>query len=191
MHIEPIVSAPSPLRNKWELTFGFKVLSEDPDAIRVPAVGFKPSGWAGGVAFSEKLEIVSPELAGLVDVFDKFLLDCPLLPYDPRAHTGFWRQVTIRISQRTRECMLIICHGSSRNIERVHDSDESTEKEAVVFAEKNKLVEILKDANLANDSSEEPIRVTSIYFQEYEGASNPSVDDPVQVSDVDICDIAP
>lgn len=184
VHIEPIVSAPSPLRNKWELTFGFRALSADPDAKKVPAVGFKPSGWAGGVAFSDKLEIVCSELASLVETFDNYLIGCPLPPYEPRKHTGFWRQMTIRISQRTRECMIIICHGSTRHIERIDGSDDTESKDAVVFAEKDKLIEILKQTNLSKDDSEEPFKVTSIYFQEYEGASNPPVDHPVVVSHV-------
>jgi tRNA (uracil-5-)-methyltransferase len=183
IQIEPIVSAPSPVRNKCELTFGYKILSAEDGSEKVPAIGFKPSGWAGGVAFSNSLEIISPEVCVLVDVFNQFLLGSTLPPYDQQSHTGFWRTVTIRTSDRTLECMLIICHTSSDHVKRFHPTDSSgTTAHDLVKAEKEKLVDLLKSTNLAKDEANEPFRVTSIFFQQYDGASSPTLDHPVEVS---------
>jgi tRNA (uracil-5-)-methyltransferase len=171
------------VRNKCELTFGYTILSEEPGSFKVPAVGFKPFGWAGGVAFSDSLAIISPEVGVLVDVFNQFLAGSSLPPYDQKTHSGFWRTVTVRTSDRTLECMLIICHTSGDHVERNRPQDSSgTTAQELVKAEKEKLVDILKSTNLSKQGANEPFHVTSIFFQEYDGASSPTLDQPVEVS---------
>lgn len=96
--------------------------------------------------------------------------------------------------------MVIVMHAPPKGGAGAKD-DGSDDYTAVFEEEKNRLVTMLTkdviptpvrdfpedhvvndDRKRNADSSEEGIRVTSIYFQEYDGLSHPTVDHPVQVS---------
>jgi tRNA (uracil-5-)-methyltransferase len=236
----PIVTAPTPLRNKCELTFGYQymfpevasgnnecevtisdgvneVSSNDPtesDTVtplghveprKVPAVGFMVTGWAGGVSFSNTLPNIPYEVGMIVEIVNTFLLDSPLVPYDCATHTGFWRILTIRTSRRTKECMIIIQHNSAPSelpaklskttsgtdvgtvcTQISADTEAPVDCNTIVANEKERLVSLLVNADLLTappDHETAPIviKVTSIFFQEFEGLSNPSPEHPVQV----------
>jgi len=210
IELDKIVSAPTPLRNKCEFTFGYRYLfdetetatSDNNDASsqpmvesdeaartseeprKVPACGFLVTGWAGGVSFSDSLRNIPSETCELVKIFNKFLSASALEPYDPLTHTGFWRLLTVRQSRRTRECMVIIQHVPTSG-GGVGEPDESKEEQPPDFteafaAEKERLISMVTEANIAKEG-EEPLKVTSIFFQEFEGLSSPPPEHPVQV----------
>ena len=238
--ILPIVTAPTPLRNKCELTFGYQYMFPEgttstiadsecamndaatvtgvPIAadeqveiatttneivpLKVPAVGFMVTGWAGGVSYSNTLPNMPYEVSMIVDIVNSFLLNSPLVPYDCKTHTGFWRILTIRTSRRTKECMIIIQHNSptsdlapvgasSDNCTNHHlqvsaaDMETKVDTNTIFANEKERLISLLINANLLTDSSTEAvptiIKVTSIFFQEFSGLSNPPPEHPVQV----------
>lgn len=206
--MQPIVSAPTPLRNKCEFTFGYRYLFDpetqsvdtavssstaatgaetEPKAAddvvpkRVPAVGFMVTGWAGGVCFSNALKNIPSEACAIVDAVNEFLTTSPLEPYDSKAHRGFWRILTMRTSRRTQECMIVIQHSPPcKGGYGDHESYDCTKEFAI---ERDRLVQVLTRAELPNDEQEEQkVKVTSIFFQEFGGLSNPTPDHPVQVS---------
>ncbi len=214
--MQPIVTAPTPLRNKCEMTFGYQysfpaVTSSNneceatmPDEsnvqdaapvsvmepTKVPAVGFMVTGWAGGVSFSNTLPNVPYEVSMIVDIVNKFLLDSPLEPYDCTTHTGFWRILTIRTSRRTKECMIIIQHNSPPSELKASGATSYTETAVdcttIVANEKERLVSLLINADLLTvppdqDATPAVVKVTSLFFQEFSGLSNPSPEHPVQV----------
>jgi tRNA (uracil-5-)-methyltransferase len=232
--VQSIVSAPTPLRNKCELTFGYQYknmftpstgLSLNGDVkndknetdtsqpmfetstdevitpvtyvepIKIPAVGFMVTGWAGGVSFSNTLPNIPHEVGVIVDRMNTFLLSSPFVPYDCTTHTGFWRILTIRTSRRTKECMLIIQHNSlqstSKNgpdsIHDKHETDETVDWTNMFVTEKERLISLLVDTDLPTESDPSSIKVTSIFFQEFSGLSNPSPEHPVQVRGVVLC----
>ena len=107
-------------------------------------------------------------------------------------HSGLWRTVTIRFSYRTGTCMVIIQHAPPTGGAGAREcgSDDYSEH---FESEKKRLIEVLTKAPIplptrdipSNDfndslSLKEPLRVTSMYFQEYGGLSNPTADHPVQ-----------
>ena len=208
----PLISAPTPLRNKSEFTFGYRYLfdekngsekdkaeGENADATKegeakeegaskeaesteppkVPAVGFMVTGWAGGVSRPHCCKNIPAEVCKLVDIVDEFLATSPLPPYDTKVHQGFWRTMTVRSSRRTKECMIIIMHtpakgGLGDQQEEGSDHTEHFEKERA------RLVSILTAADLPVPD-QDPLKVTSIFFQEFDGVSHPPPDYPVQV----------
>jgi tRNA (uracil-5-)-methyltransferase len=181
IHVKNLISVPSPIRNKVEFTFGYRYLFEDnggqPSADteppKVPAVGFMVLGWAGGVSRPHCCPNIGPEFCTVSDLFDTFLKDSPLPPYDSAAHTGFWRLLTVRASRRTRQCMIIVTHSPSSG-----GQGDAVEWSSHVKTEQERLLSMLKDARLPVPD-QEPIEVTSVYFQEYEGLSAPKPEDPV------------
>ena len=225
--IQPIITAPTPLRNKCEMTFGYQYTfpaatssSNDeceatmPDEssevaanvdvpgvapatvvepTKVPAVGFMVTGWAGGVSFSNALPNVPYEVSMIVDIVNKFLLDSPLEPYDCTTHTGFWRILTIRTSRRTKECMIIIQHNSPPSeLNATADSETPVDCATIVANEKERLVSLLVNADLLTvppdqDATSTLIKVTSLFFQEFSGLSNPSPEHPVLVQVRSLC----
>lgn len=211
IELDKIVSAPTPLRNKCEFTINYRYLldetettatSDRDDAMveseeaaaaapqpsgetrKVPACGFLVTGWAGGVSFSDSLRNMPSEVCVLVDIFNKFIATSSLEPYDPLTHTGFWRLLTVRISTRTRECMVIIQHVPTSG-GGAGEPDDSKEVQSPDFTEafaveKERLIPILTEANLAREG-EEPLKITSVFFQEFGGLSSPPPEHPVQV----------
>lgn len=183
--VDEVVPVPSPVRNKVEFTFGYRYIFDettgdqplsDAEPPKVPAVGFMILGWAGGVSKPHCCPTIGPEFCAVSDLVDTFLKDSPLLPYDSIEHKGFWRFLTIRASRRTRECMVTFVHSPAcgGRGETVDFSDD-------VVKEKARLVALLKDAKLPVPD-QEPIEITSISFQEYEGLSAPKPDDPAELA---------
>ena len=210
IHVDKILPSPHLVqyRNKVEMNFGYR----EEGGKKIPAVGFLASGWSGGVSSPHILANIPSEACAIVDVVNEFLKDSPTIPYDAKAHRGLWRVMTIRISRRTKECMVIIMHAPpsgglgakdetddyshlfeserARLVAMLTDKELSVPKRdcAVVTLEENTgsaetAKEDSKPSNQAQiDNSPSTVKVTSIYFQEYEGVSNPTPDHPVQVS---------
>ena len=134
-------------------------------------------------------------MCAVVDLVHEFLQDSPIPPYDSREHRGLWRIMTIRVSQRTKQCMVIIQHSPATGAlgKRADGSDDYSH---VFESEKQRLITLLtnKDLPLTPRSIGEPplkpcdedvklssgLRVTSIFFQEFDGVSQPNPDHPVQ-----------
>lgn len=186
IEVKDVIPVPSPIRNKVEFTFGYRYLFDetkqssggDPstEPPKVPAVGFMVLGWAGGVSRPHGCPNIGPEFCAVSDLFDEFLKDSPLSPYDSVAHQGFWRLLTVRASRRTRQCMIIVTHTPSSG-----GQGEAVEWSSHVDKEKERLVQVLKSAELPLPD-QDPIRITSVYFQEFEGLSAPGPDVPVNLA---------
>ena len=199
-------------RNKSEMTFGFRhFYSEDTNqdseqngevqpkkVSKIPAVGFMAGGWHGGVSSPHCLANIPDIVCGIADIVDEFLRDSPVPVYLIKEHRGVWRTITIRSSDRTNQCMITVCHAPpSGGLGAKEDgSDDCTD---IFESEKQRLVKMLTQKiskpsrNLSSsgavqkqeDSEEEMFcheQVTSIFFQEFEGVSNPSPQHPVQHS---------
>jgi tRNA (uracil-5-)-methyltransferase len=174
-------------------------IDEDLKLKKTPAVGFMASGWSGGVSSPHCCQNVPPEACAVADIVNDFLATSSIPPYDAKQHRGVWRTLTIRTSHRTKECMLVIVHAPASGGAGAQDgSDDYT----VIFeAEKQRLVSMLTERDLPsverrypaanrNDSEGQiesetvtetcVLRVTSIYFQEFDGLSHPGPEHPVQ-----------
>ena len=179
--LDSIVPIPHPVRNKCEFTFGYRYLfdkekPEDGDYPRVPAVGFMATGWSGGVVKPHGCLNIPEEACALVDLVDEFLETSPLPPYDSYQHSGFWRLLTVRTSRRTKECMVVVVHAPA---ESGGAGDDEGFKEHF-DTERSRLIDVLVKAELPVPD-QEPLKVTSIFFQSFGGLSNPKPQDPVQV----------
>jgi tRNA (uracil-5-)-methyltransferase len=207
IEVDRVVAVPTPLRNKSEFNFGYRYLFESAEAEekknatmeqeektkeavdtaaetttasrKVPAVGFMATGWAGGVSKPHCCANIPPEVCAIVDLVDEFLLKSPLPPYDTKSHTGFWRTLTVRTSRRTAECMIVVMHapvsggiGDAPSTFSQHDVDQ----------DKARLVSVLTQSTFAvpDIPDQAPLKVTSIFFQEFDGVSSPTPDHPVQ-----------
>ena len=183
------MSAPTPLRNKSEFTFGYRYLFDkgstvsetaDPEEhVKIPAVGFMVTGWAGGVSRPHCCQNIPGEVCELVDIVDEFLSKSALEPYDSKTHRGFWRTMTVRSSRRTKECMIIIMHAPTSG--GAGDKEMPDDYVEVVEKEKARLVSVLAKAELTIPDDASPLKVTSIFFQEFDGLSHPPPEHPVQV----------
>lgn len=225
--VQSIVTAPTPIRNKCELTFGYQYSWPSPEGdnntkvsvkvedsgtmqnmegtaeryngtpntavndsqsepTKVPAVGFMVTGWAGGVSFSNSLPNIPSEVGAIVEMINAFLLSSQFTPYDCTNHSGFWRILTVRVSRRTQECMIVIQHNSPLSTKAAFKqdailNDNSQNGVTSAFAaERQRLIAILAGAELPSENNF--VKVTSIFFQEFSGLSNPSPEHPVQVS---------
>lgn len=183
---------------------------------KVPAAGFLPQGWNGGIYLPHALQNMPNWSCGIADIFNNiFLPSSPLPPYDSKVHCGIWRTVTIRCSLRTKECMIIVGHASPKAGEggvgaRKEEEEGVDANYLKVFEiEKARLVKLLtsdpiptpirdfpdshysddmilpeqvetKKVDFYNSDKEGDLRVTSIYFQEFDGVSMPGPDHPVQ-----------
>jgi tRNA (uracil-5-)-methyltransferase len=210
--IKSIVSAPTPLRNKCELTFGYQymfpsesttesrielqpnvidattdveitpvseIAAVEIEPIKIPAVGFMVTGWAGGVSFSNTLPNIPNEVGTIVEIINAFLTTSPLVPYDSTTHDGFWRILTIRTSRRTKECMIIVQHNLPEKQQLL--SSETMDWNAIFATEKDRLISLLIDTELPTAHDQPAIKVTSVFFQEFSGLSNPTPEHPIQV----------
>mmetsp|Transcript_904 Transcript_904/g.1398 ORF Transcript_904/g.1398 Transcript_904/m.1398 type:complete len:364 (-) Transcript_904:157-1248(-) len=130
---------------------------------------------------------------GLADILNDFLATSSIPPYDSKVHRGIWRTITLRCSLRTRQIMVIVVHAPAGG--GVGKRDCGTDDYSTVFeGEKQRLVDMLtKDAiptpsrdfpegyqKEEEESSADGMKVTSIFFQEYVGLSNPPPEHPVQ-----------
>jgi len=180
---------------------------------QVPAVGFLAQGWAGGVYPPHPLQNIPNWSCSIADILNTdFLPKSSIPPYDSKTHRGVWRSVTIRASLRTKECMVIVLHAPAKGGAGARE-DGSDDYSSVFEEEKARLIELLTQSVLRvversfpkedhdgsedvtpvsslkgdDNEAENGIRVTSIFFQEYEGLSNPGPDHPVQVRDNMFC----
>ena len=218
-----ILGAPKKIeyRNKCELTFGFKHAYELDDngqpiklevveceansaedgksedkmkIVKTPGVGFMAGGWSGGVSNPHCLSNIPDVVCGIADVLNSFLETSPVPPYNSRDHRGVWRTVTIRSSERTKQCMVIIVHAPSSGGAGKRE-DGSDDYSAAFEGEKKRLIKMLtekipKPTRTYPGCSEEKanpgenqfcdIAVTSLFLQEFEGLSNPPPEHPVQ-----------
>lgn len=136
---------------------------------------------------------------GVADMFNDFLPKSSMPPYDSKTHRGFWRTITLRCSLRTKECMVIVLHAPAKGGAGARE-DGSDDYTSVFGDEKQRLVEMLTrdvipsptarncfpedyyEKKKESNEDTEGIRITSIFFQEFDGLSNPKPDHPVQVS---------
>lgn len=208
--MDPIISAPKKFeyRNKSELTFGYAHNYAPNGAqdtaevdlkkiIKTPAVGFMAAGWSGGVSKPHCLQNIPDAVCGIADIVNKFLCDSPVPPYNSRVHQGIWRYLTIRTSDRTKECMVIITHAPSTG--GIGKRDNGADDYSAVFeSEKERLTKMLTAGDIPTPVRDYPeshngietgetekpstcaIGVTSLFFQEYDGLSNPLPEHPVQ-----------
>ena len=145
---------------------------------KVASLGFMATGWAGGVVRPHVCDNISSEACAIVDVVDDFLKTSPLPPYDSREHVGMWKTLTVRSSRRTRECMVIITHSPASG--GAGEKEDTTIDYAQHFdSEKERLVSVLLAAELPVPD-QDPMKVTSVFFQEYDDISHPGPDHPVQ-----------
>lgn len=170
--------------------------TETPSNItKIPAAGFLASGWAGGVTSPHCLQNTPDWACSIADILNEYLPTSPLKPYDSKIHRGFFRSFTIRCSLRTREVMVIVVHAPAKGGVGAAE-DGSDDFSAVFEEEKNKLVDLLTRDVLAVPTRDFPadfvrvdkqgcdgLRVTSVFFQEFDGLSQPGPDHPVQVSE--------
>jgi len=161
--------------------------------VKTPACGFLAQGWSGGVYMPHILPNIPDWACGLSDILNDFLKSSPIPPYDSKVHRGLWRVFTLRCSIRTKEALVIVLHAPAKGGAGARDGglDDYT---GTFESEKKRLVEMLtKEAipvptrDLPESHVSEPrardgtdIRVTSIFFQEFDGLSHPPVDHPVQ-----------
>mmetsp|Transcript_30833 Transcript_30833/g.62153 ORF Transcript_30833/g.62153 Transcript_30833/m.62153 type:complete len:748 (+) Transcript_30833:59-2302(+) len=160
---------------------------------KTAAAGFLAQGWSGGVYLPHCLQNMPDWSCGLADIFNEFLATSSIPPYDSKVHRGIWRTITLRCSLRTREIMVIVVHAPAGG--GVGKRDCGTDDYSTVFeSEKQRLVDMLtKDAILTpsrdfpegykkeeEETSGDGMKVTSIFFQEYVGLSNPPPEHPVQ-----------
>jgi tRNA (uracil-5-)-methyltransferase len=182
LKVEDIIASPHhhSYRNKCEFTFGYRLIDGNPEQP-IPSVGFMAAGWSGGVSRPHICPNIPWEACAVADLFEEFLQDSPLPPYELKGHTGVWRVLTIRISRRTRECMIIIQHAPPV-------AESSGEDYSDRFAtEKQRMLKVLIDKDLLLptrpievEEQHYPLRITSIFFQEYDGLSTPPPEYPVQ-----------
>mmetsp|Transcript_911 Transcript_911/g.1385 ORF Transcript_911/g.1385 Transcript_911/m.1385 type:complete len:659 (+) Transcript_911:65-2041(+) len=182
IEVKDVIASPQQhaYRNKCEFTFGYR----EKDGKQIPSVGFLASGWSGGVSLPHICQNISWEFCALAEIFEEFLKDSPIPPYDSRQHEGLWRILTIRSSRRTKECMIIIQHAPpSGGAAGTQKEDYSN----VFDSEKKRLLNMLVNKDLPNvkrplevQDSHSTLRVSSIFFQEYDGLSNPPPEHDVQ-----------
>lgn len=161
--------------------------------IKTPAVGFLAGGWSGGVSSPHFASNIPDIVCGISDILDEFLKDSPIPPYTSSDHRGVWRTITIRSSDITKQCMIIICHAPAKGGAgaKIDGSDDYSD---VFDKEKERLVKMLTGRipkpkrelsgpgteNMNNDEGFFDYKVTSLFFQEFEGLSNPTPQHPVQ-----------
>ena len=171
------------------------------EVIRVPSVGFLPFGWRNDVASPHVLQNVGAEVCGIADILDEFLQASPLPPYQCLEHRGFWRYLTIRSSARTGQVMIIVVHAPPEGGVGKRECGSDSYSRELFETEKARLVQALTSGpvpmpardlpklEVSEDGVGEPLdgqekaptyTVSSIFFQEYGGLSNPTPNDPVQ-----------
>ena len=162
---------------------------------KIPSLGAMARGWCGSVSHPRCSRNIPSEAVAIVDCMEEYLADCPMPPYEGKIHRGFWRQMTIRSSRRTNECMIIIVHAPTTGGAGSKDNEHVDNYDDVFESEKQRLVTMLTtkdlpviEAKLEEDNTPEEnvskstMKVTSIFFQEFDGLSHPGPDHPVQVS---------
>lgn len=166
----------------------------------VPACGFMVTGWSGGVCSPNCCSNIPTEHCQIVTIMNDFIQNNSQLPiYDSKTHCGFWRLLTVRTSRRTNECMIIIQHtppstGGEGNKDKNTTTTSTTNQDndndgywnsinacEYFTNEKEQLIHILQNTTLRYDNDHSPIKITSLFFQEFGGVSSPPVEHPLQV----------
>jgi len=167
-------------RNKCEFTFGYR----EKDEKQIPSVGFMASGWSGGVSLPHVCQNIPWEFCALAEIFEEFLQESPIPVYDSRQHVGLWRILTIRSSRRNKECMVIVQHAPPCGGATGRQKEDYT---SLFDGEKKRLLNMLVKKDLPNverplevQDTYSTLRVTSIFFQEYDGLSTPPPEHDVQ-----------
>ncbi|EQC37278.1 hypothetical protein SDRG_05502 [Saprolegnia diclina VS20] len=155
--MEPIAASPilEGYRNKCEFTFGY-------DVEHKPVVGFRVGMFKEGVVavgVADECINVPQVMKDICRTFQAHLETSSMPVYDVMTHEGVWRLLTIRLSQRTNQIMLMIQANPS-----------SVDAEAWT-TEKTALVETLTAAHPA---------ISSMFVQEYTGVSAPTEDHPIE-----------
>ena len=177
-------------RNKVEASFGWD--GTDRSTAR-PIVGCMPQGWGGPTYPLDALcPVLVPRAAVVItSLLSEFLslseLSEQMPPYDTRTHTGIWRYLTLRFNRR-HECMVVIVHapptGGAGGGPDVSDQWPTVQQQLVDRLTRQPLT--WKHDNNddtdddTDDDKESYVKVTSVFFQEYAGLSNPKPEDPVQ-----------
>ena len=201
IRLADMIRVPSPVRNKSEFTFGYRYEGAElePDANNddqqreqpqpsqprpIPSLGVCAKGWAGGVSRPHGCPNIPLEACAIVDLVEGFLQTSPLPPYDTFHHTGIWRTLTVRTSRRTRECLVIIVHspasGGVGERDTPDDKSSGSPYAESFESEKQRLVALLTAAELPLPDQDGSLKITSIFFQEFDGVSHPSPEHPVQ-----------
>lgn len=186
--VNDVVASPQQqaYRNKNEFTFGYRTEKIEGEAAvkQIPSTGFLAAGWSGEVSRPHVCTNVPWEACAVADLVEEFLQTSPIPPYDSRSHNGMWRVLTIRSSKRTKECMVIVQHAPPTGGRGVTDKQDFS---GVFESEKTRLVKLLVEGDLPMperpvevEDPHFPFRVTSIFFQEYDGLSTPPPEHPVQ-----------
>lgn len=118
-------------RNKCEFTFGSNAKGE-------VCCGYTPNGWNGYISSSLPCPNIPAEMCGLELLFTKFVRESSFGVYHPKTHVGVWRQVTIRLSEKMEECMVIVMHAPVGRGE--NDGDDYDER---LKEEQQRLVTLL------------------------------------------------
>ena len=158
--LEPILPSPSvsEYRNKCEFALG-----KSADGSKRTA-GFRCGSFAATRAVAEPKECshVAQPVRALCASFDEFLAESPFDTYELVTREGVWRQLTVRQSSRTGDCVVMIqvCPPSD-------DAKEQWE------AERARLVSWCK--------SQECLTITGLLLQAFTGVSNPAPDHPFEI----------
>jgi len=112
--------------------------------LQSPTLGFLASGWCGGISSPNFLFNVPDEVCSLTDIINEFLVTSPIPSYNSYLHRGVWRYITVRLSHRTRECMIIIVHAPPSGAAGARE-DGSDNYTKIFEHEKYKLVSMLQD----------------------------------------------
>lgn len=92
-------------RNKCEFTIGID------DETKLPTVGFRLSSYDKGcigVAPVQNLNHIPEQMKAAVQRFQIFIRKSKYTVFSPEDHSGYFRQLVIRVSNFTEELMLIV-----------------------------------------------------------------------------------
>jgi len=206
--VEPILGSPdiNEYRNKVEFTFGFTT-------DKIPTLGFMTGGYKTAPSSPINCQNIPSQVCGIHNIVDTFLKSSKIPAYDPQTHTGIWRIMTIRLSKRTNQCMIVIMHApyktgvSLKEDYSLHWDDEvkqlvqlltsapiplptrppynntlDDETDTQVHSDIDCIAKPLQlDYNISDSTSlTNPMKVTSIFLQEYIGLSSPPPNHPIQ-----------
>lgn len=155
---------------------------ETKDEIKpLPSLGFRVSSYKQGllVASPEGCPHVPPPMVEIVKLFVEHIRQSELTVYDQYHHSGVWRLLTVRYSERTNEMILMLC-VSLKGI-----SDEIWSNEKQILVEKLSKLTLYKTNNLNSTDKDNqlvqiPIIIKGFQLQVYDGLSVPLADHPVE-----------
>ena len=171
-------------RNKCEFTFGHELQkseaietaqdaevktspADDNQPIYLPALGFRVSSYSEGVLVGspDDCPTVPDAMKQLVRAFTNHLRNhTELTVYDQKTHSGVWRLLTCRFSERNNQMVAMLCVSLKNVPEDVWATEELRLKEMV--------------ANLTTGDNK---LVTGLCVQVYDGLSVPASDHPVKL----------